>query len=237
MILSRNKIGILGGVSWHSTMIYYQTLQKLYHQQKAASHSLPLLINSLNLQQVLDGFKQRKLLIQDLQRELNVFAQHNCNPILIASHTMHVLFQHYQQAYPQLNFIHIADAVGTYCVSKHINTVGLLGTRFTMQQSFYQQRLQQNYNITVKVLPHAISHIHHIITEELVHGIIKTQSKNYVEQCITKLVQQGCQTVILGCTELPMLFTKAATPQNVQPHILDPIPLHCEYALATFEGL
>lgn len=234
-ILSQKKVGILGGVSWHSTQLYYQTLQKIYHQQKGKSHSLPTVINSLDLQEVLDGFKKRKFLIKDLQRELAIFHHSQCQPILIASHTMHALFTQYQRAYPHLKFIHIADAVGHACQQKKIKRVGLLGTQFTMQHAFYQKRLQELFDISVDVLDNQIEKVHHIITHELVHGKVLNDSRHYILHCIEQLMQQGCEAVILGCTELPMLFTHPFIVDD-QISIIDPIPLHCHHALEIFQN-
>ena len=223
--LIQPKIGILGGLSWHSTQLYYRYLNEEYARQHGHHHSLPLVINSLNLQQVIEGFKNRPHLIQELIQECHIFTQAPCSPILIASNTVHALYSDLQRAYPQLRWLHIAECLALACKEKSICRLGLLGTRYTVSRSFYRRTLEQK-GIEVIVLNRADQkQIDSIIEQELTQGQCTQLTQNKASYFTQKLHQNGAQAIALACTELPLWITNAPIP------LLNTALIHCQSAL------
>lgn len=200
-------IGLLGGMSWESTALYYQQINKMVHGKLGKLHSAKVIINSVDFEEI--AALQAKGLWQEAgaylaEQALNL-EKAGAEFILVCTNTMHKIAPQIEDAIT-VPFIHIADATAKEIVSQNIGKVALLGTAFTMEQDFYKARLQ-DYGIDV-VIPNEEDRkiVHSIIYEELCLGVINPDSRQKYETIVEKLIAEGAQGIILGCTEICMLI-------------------------------
>ena len=217
------KIGILGGVSWHSTALYYRYINELYQTLKGDQHSAPLLLNSLDFQWVLDGFKKKKQFFRQLKQELCFLDSIKCSPMLIASNTMHDAFDMLQAAYPQTHWLHLADCVEQHCQKAGFEKIGLIGTKYTMQNNFYKKR----FSDTETIVPSAHVECIDQIIGELVQGKANPDAKKKLIFVVHELHRTGAQAVALACTELPILVQQA----DCSVPLIDTAYIHCQMGI------
>lgn len=203
-------IGVLGGMSWESTAAYYRLINEGIKQQLGGLHSARCIVYSVDfaqieqLQQRGDWHQAGELLAgAALQLE-----QAGADFIVLATNTMHMVAPQIAQAL-QIPLLHIADATAAALAQAGIQQVGLLGTRFTMEQPFYRERLEQ-HGVAV-ILPSAEERqqVHHIIYHELCQGVINPESRQLYRRIMAGLAWQGADAIVLGCTEIGLLVSKA----------------------------
>ena len=211
-------LGVLGGMSWESTAVYYRLLNQGVAQRLGGLHSAPLLLHSVDfapiaaLQAAGDWDQAADVLshaAQGLQRA-------GALGLLLATNTMH-LVAHRIEAAAGLPLLHIADATGAALQAAGLQRVALLGTRFTMEdERIVRARLQQRFGLVVSV-PGAAEQtlMHRVIYEELCRGTVAATSRAAVVAIIESQRQQGAQAVILGCTEIGLLIDAACSPLPV----------------------
>lgn len=200
-------IGLLGGMSWESTALYYQQINKMVHGKLGKLHSAKVIINSVDFEEI--AALQAKGLWQEAgaylaEQALNL-EKAGADCILVCTNTMHKIAPQIEDAIT-VPFIHIADATAKEIVSQNIGKVALLGTAFTMEQDFYKARLQ-DYGIDV-VIPNEADRkiVHSIIYEELCLGVINPDSQQKYIAIVEELIAEGAEGIILGCTEICMLI-------------------------------
>ncbi|MDY7372274.1 aspartate/glutamate racemase family protein [Acinetobacter oleivorans] len=200
-------IGLLGGMSWESTALYYQQINKRVHHKLGKLHSAKVIINSVDFEEI--AALQAKGLWQEAGAYLAEQAQNlekaGADCILVCTNTMHKVAAQIEDSI-SIPFLHIADATAKEILSQNIGKVALLGTAFTMEQDFYKARLQ-DYGIDV-VIPNEEDRkiVHRIIYEELCLGVINPDSQQQYIAIVERLIAEGAQGVILGCTEICMLI-------------------------------
>lgn len=200
-------IGLLGGMSWESTALYYQQINKMVHRKLGKLHSAKVIINSVDFEEI--AALQAKGLWQEAGAYLAEQAQNlekaGADCILVCTNTMHKVAAQIEDSI-SIPFLHIADATAKEILSQNIGKVALLGTAFTMEQDFYKARLQ-DYGIDV-VIPNEEDRktVHRIIYEELCLGVINPDSQQQYIAIVERLIAEGAQGVILGCTEICMLI-------------------------------
>lgn len=227
-------LGLIGGMSWESTALYYRHINRTIQQRLGGLHSARLNLISLDFDDIAQRQREEdwagmtEILVQAAQRLEATGAQ----AILIGTNTMHKV-AHEVAACVSVPLLHIADATAQAAILRGCSTVALLGTRFTMEQRFYRDHLAQ-HGVRC-VIPGAAerAEVHRVIFEELCRGEIRTESRHKLSDMVQDLVAQGAQAVVLGCTELPMIL--GAEDANVP--VLDTTLLHAqmavEFALAT----
>ena len=201
-------IGILGGMSWQSTNLYYRHINESINEKLSGLNSAKIVMHSFNFDEIAklqaagDWATMTKLFI-DASRALE---QAGADFIVIATNTMHKIADAVA-SHIAIPILHIADATAQRLVAKNIKTVALLGTKFTMQEDFYKKRLSEAFGINVLV-PNLEQQqlIHNTIYNELCLGKIVAESRLKITEIIAELKQQGATAVVLGCTELIMLF-------------------------------
>ncbi|TQV76762.1 aspartate/glutamate racemase family protein [Aliikangiella marina] len=206
-------IGLIGGMSWESTVSYYQLINRGIKQHLGGLHSAKLLMYSVDfaeieaLQHAGDWQKTAEILASAAQS----LESGGADCVVICTNTMHKVAPQVA-ASVSLPLIHIADATGQKLSENSIETVGLLGTNFTMEQSFYKGRIESEFGIQV-VIPNQAERkiVHEVIYQELCLGKIEEASKREYLKIIDKLAAQGAQAVILGCTEIALLVEQADT--------------------------
>lgn len=221
------KLGVIGGMSWASTGLYYQHLNKDVARRMGGHHSAPLVIESLDFEAVAqaqdagDWDAAARLLIGCGQRLAGAGAE----AVIVASNTMHKVYDRLQAAL-DVPVIHIADVTAMRMRSDGVTRAGLLGTRFTMRGSFFRDRLE-SHGIAVAVPQDDIMReVDRIIFDELVRGQVSRVSQRTLRTQINAFAQGKAQAVILGCTELVLAVDVRA---NIIP-VYDTTCLHAEAA-------
>ncbi len=200
-------IGMIGGMSWESTLDYYRYLNEGVKQKLGGLHSAQCLLFSVDFAEIEE---HQRTAHWDLATDAMVSAalrleRGGADFIIICTNTMHKMASEVQAAV-QIPVLHIVDALAVAIKAAGINTIGLLGTRFTMEQDFYKGRLEKLHNIKVLVPdPAERQQVHDIIYHELCLGNVRESSRQQYQQIIASLQDQGAQGIILGCTEIGML--------------------------------
>lgn len=223
-------IGLLGGMSWESTTEYYSTINRRVQSTLGGVHSAPILLLSYDfaaieeLQAAGDWDAATHALIDGAQRLQSAGAE----GMVICTNTMHLCAPAVQAAI-DIPLIHIADATAAAVIDDGVTTVGLLGTRFTMEKEFYAGRLREEHALEV-IVPGDDDRtvIHDIIYEELVKGVIRPQSRNAYQRVIADLQSRGADGIIYGCTEIELLVDESDASVPVYPTAA----LHAEAAAA-----
>ena len=206
-------VGLLGGMSWESSVGYYQAINKGVKESLGGLHSAKIAMYSVDfapiekLQHQNDWEGTSEILIDAAKKVQAAGADF----LLICTNTMHKVASQIENSI-DIPLLHIADATAEVLVEKGIKTVGLLGTAFTMEQDFYKGRLTEEYNLNVLVpsLPDR-KIIHDVIYKELCLGQLNPESKIEYLRIIELLAKQGAEAVILGCTEIGMLVNQNDT--------------------------
>lgn len=222
-------IGLLGGMSWESTVDYYRAINECVRKTLGGLHSAQIVMYSVDfepiekLQHAGDWEGMAGILIKAAQRiELA-----GADFLLICTNTRHKVAQEVEEAI-QIPLLHIADATAETLVNDGISIVGLLGTAFTMEQEFYKKRLENNFDLKVVIPSKEDRHtVHSVIYQELCMGKIEGNSKAEYLRIIEALERQGAEAVILGCTEIGMLVSQADT----EVRLYDTTAIHAEKAV------
>ncbi|PZW67124.1 aspartate racemase [Pseudomonas sp. URMO17WK12:I1] len=207
------RIGILGGMSWESTAVYYRQLNEGIRDRLGGLHSASLLLDSVDFAEIAE--LQRRADWQQagerLGRAAHGLQQAGAGAILLATNTMHKIAPAIE-AQIDIPLLHIGDAVGQALQAHGVRRVALLGTRFTMQEDFYQRRLAERYGIEV-LLPSAeqIVEIDRVIFAELCRGEFTDRSRTFYLESLSQLAEQGAEAAILGCTEIGLLLADEQT--------------------------
>lgn len=220
-------IGIIGGLSPESTMLYYQFITRRYYQQ-FQNHKYPeIIIYSVNFQKYIDWAYQEQWqdVITDLIKKLRYLQSAGANFAIIACNTVHIVFEQINQ-YSPIPLLSIIDATADAIQAQHIEKVGLLGTQFTMEQPFYQQKLAKYGISTVIPNQQQREYLDALILDELSQGIINPLSRRKVLDVIDSLISQGAKGIVLGCTEIPLLIT-----HHESVSLFDTASIHAEKAL------
>lgn len=221
-------IGILGGMTAESTVTYYQHIVRRY-QQLHGDHGYPeIVIYSVSFQRFKDWMDADDWgsIEAELLAGLRKIAAAGADFAVIATNTMHLLFDRLQRASP-LPLISIVDATAAAIRLAGLGTIGLVGTRSTMEKGFYAEGLARH--AIASLVPDRADRdfIHDVIMEELGRGILRDESRQRFLAIIDGLATRGAQGVVLGCTEIPLLVTRADT----ELPLFDTAVIHAEAAL------
>lgn len=221
-------IGLIGGMSWESTSTYYQEINKLVNNKLGGFHSAKIILASVDFNEIEECQSHNDWATSGeiLGKQAAILENAGADIILICTNTMHKVFDQVQ-SYVTVPLLHIADATINELKLNDINKVGLLGTKYTLKENFYKERLE---NASVKVLTpndEDIETVNDIIFNELVHGLIKSESKMKYAKIIEKLKKSGAQAIILGCTEIGLLINQK---DSVLP-IFDTTLIHAKNAV------
>lgn len=223
-------LGLLGGMSWESTIPYYRMINEQVKQRLGGLHSAKIVLYSVDFYEVerlqhQGDWEGAGRLLAGAATSLRAAG---AEAIVICTNTMHKVADAVEQA-SGLPLIHIADATALQVQQQNIRRIGLLGTRFTMEQDFYRGRLQDKFAIEV-VTPDAADRdvVHRIIYEELCLGKIVDASRDEYRRIIAKLEQQGAEGIIFGCTEIGLLVSA----QDAAVPVFDTTAIHAHAAAA-----
>jgi aspartate racemase len=208
--LSMKTIGMIGGMSWESSLEYYRIINEAVKEQLGDLHSAKSLMYSVDFAEI--ELLQREGRWQDATQAMIEAAQAveagGADFLIICTNTMHKMADEVQQSIA-IPLLHIADATAEAVKARGLQRVGLLGTRFTMEQDFYRGRLVEKYGLDVLIPDSADREIvHRVIYDELVLGKIEPASKAEYLRIIAALAQAGAEGIILGCTEIGLLVSQ-----------------------------
>jgi aspartate racemase len=227
-------IGILGGMSWESTLTYYQAINRGVADALGGLHSARICLYSVDFAQIeqlqqAGDWDALGVLLADAARAV---AAGGAELLLIATNTMHRVAPAVASAV-DIPLLHIADATGERLLADGRRRVGLLGTRFTMEQDFYRGRLATRHGLEVLV-PDAAGRerVHRIIYEELCRGRITEASRAAFVDIVEALAGQGAEAVVLGCTEIGLLLR----PQDTAVPLYDTTLIHADAAVRAALG-
>jgi aspartate racemase len=222
-------IGLIGGMSWESSIEYYRIINEVTNARLGGLHSAKSLMVSVDFAEIeiLQHQGRWGEAAQMLVGAAKNLENGGADFIVLCTNTMHKAAAEIQ-ANVHLPFLHIADATARRVKESGIQKIGLLGTRFTMEEDFYKGRLSQKFGLKVSV-PDAQDReiVHRVIYDELVVGIILPGSKQQFVDIIQKLVKQGAEGVILGCTEIGLLVH----PEDSPVPLFDTTRIHAEAAV------
>ena len=222
-------IGLLGGMSWESTMSYYKSINEGVKATLGGLNSAKICMYSVNFDEIEKLQHQgRWAETADILAEAALSVEKGgADFILICTNTMHKVVPEIEQKIT-VPILHIADTTAQKLLEQGVKKVGLLGTAFTMEQDFYKGRLTDKFGIDVMVPDeNERKQVHDIIYQELCRGEIKEESRAIYSQVIEKLSQQGAEAVILGCTEIALLIQQ----QHTDVPLFDTTAIHAEAAV------
>lgn len=220
-------IGLIGGMSWESTLPYYRLINETVRAQLGGLHSARLLLYSVDFHEIeqLQQAGDWEAAGTAMAAAAQALHAGGANFLVLCTNTMHRVADAVTAAVP-LPLLHIADATADALQAAGVTRVGLLGTRFTMEQDFYRARLQRRgFEVVIPGLPER-EDVHRIIYDELCQGVIRDVSRARYRAVIAALQAQGAEAVILGCTEIGLLIGAG----DAQLPLFDTAALHARAA-------
>jgi len=224
-----NTIGLLGGMSWESTALYYRLINEGVKKRLGGLHSAQIAMVSVDFHEVEElqarnDWHAAGEMLAEAGRQVQAAG---ADFLVICTNTMHIVAPAIQAAI-DIPILHIADATARRIASRGIHSIGLLGTNFTMEESFYKDRLRDAYGLDV-LIPTADDRriVHDIIYDELVLGRVENNSRAEYLRIIRDLQRRGAQGVIEGCTEIVMLVQQ----QHTDVPLFDTTAIHAEAAV------
>lgn len=222
-------IGFLGGMSWESSAHYYRLANEEIRERCGGLHSADCLLRSVDFSDIehLQNSGEWDQAGARLAREARALVAAGAELLVLCTNTMHKVADAITDAV-DVPLVHIADATAEAVHAQHLHTVGLLATGYTMEQEFYKGRLRDRHGLNVLVPnPDDRRIIHNVIYDELCIGIINETSRDRYRQIMRKLVDDGAEGILLGCTEIDLLVK----PGDTSVPIFDTTRLHVEKAI------
>ena len=200
-------IGLIGGMSWESTVPYYRQINETVKAQRGGLHSAKVVLVSVDFHEieVLQRAGDWEAAGTEMAKAARSLVAAGADFVVLCTNTMHKV-AHAIEAAVAIPMLHIADPTAAALKQAGVERVGLLGTRFTMEQEFYRDRLTQYHGLDV-IVPPSVERdaVHRIIYEELCLGTIRPESRQVYQAVMAALVAHGAQAIILGCTEISLL--------------------------------
>lgn len=223
------RIGLIGGMSWESTVLYYRLINEFVRGELGGLRSADLLLHSLDFEAV--AKLQRSERWDDAGALLGEAGAHlargGAEMLLICTNTMHLVAEEVERR-AGVPVLHIADVTAEAAMRAGVRRVGLLATAFTMERPFYRERLEAH---GLQVLtPHekTRAEVHRVIFEELCQGVVRAESKATYLRAARELLDRGAEGLILGCTEICLLISQA----DFDVPVFDTTELHARAAVA-----
>ena len=221
-------IGLVGGMSWESTIPYYRQINETIRECLGGLHSAKIVLYSVDFHEIerlqsAGDWDSAGAVLAEAARSLEAAG---AAFLVLCTNTMHKVASHIEAAV-NIPLLHITDPTAAEIKRAGVSTVGLLGTRFTMEQAFYRARLSEHHGLRV-VVPETEDRevVHRIIYEELCLGVVKPESRSEYRRVMKSLATQGVQAIILGCTEISLLVDQ----QDSEVPLFDTTAIHARSA-------
>ena len=222
-------IGLLGGMSWESTALYYRLINEGVKARLGGLHSARIAMVSVDFQEI-ESLQHRgdwetaSAMLCSAARQIEMAG---ADVLLICTNTMHKVADQIE-ASVRIPLLHLADATAEQIKVRQIDRVGLLGTAFTMQEDFYRSRLSERHKLDVLIPEDAdIDIIHNVIYDELCQGVVRQESRQHYLRIMNDLRAQGAQAIIEGCTEIVLLVQQ----QHTDIPLFDTTAIHAQAAV------
>jgi aspartate racemase len=222
-------IGLIGGMSWESTAEYYKIINEAVRDRLGGLHSARCLLYSVDFAEIEEMQHKGEWAAagQALAAAGQSLERGGADCLVLCTNTMHKVAADIQSGV-HIPLLHIADATAGRVQANNLRRVGLLGTRFTMEEDFYRGRLEQRFGLDVRVPgPQARALVHRVIYDELCLGVVQAASREAYREIIARLAEDGAEGVILGCTEIGLLVSPADSPLP----LFDTTRIHAEAAV------
>jgi len=222
-------IGMIGGMSWESSIEYYRIVNQAVREKLGGLHSAKSIMYSVEFAEIeeLQHQNQWDKLAEIMVEAGRSLERGGADFVIICTNTMHKLYDEVQQSI-KIPMLNIADATAEKIKTEGIDRIALLGTRFTMEEDFYKGRLVEKYGLEVMIpSPEQMETVHRVIYDELCAGIIEPDSKHRYAAIIQDMVAQGAGGVILGCTEIGLLVK----PEDSPVTLFDTTEIHARAAV------
>ncbi len=223
------KIGLIGGMSWESSQVYYEIINEKVRDVLGGFHSSKCVMESVDFAEIeklqhTDDWNALNIIMAESAKNLE---RAKAEIIVLCTNTMHLCSEEITKSV-NIPFLHIVVATGNKIKEKNIKKVLLLGTKFTMEKDFFKDIIYNDFGIEV-IIPNEDDReiVHKVIYEELVHGKIKPVSKKKYQKIINDSIKNGAEGVILGCTEIPLLIKS----NDVDIPTFDTTRIHAESAV------
>jgi aspartate racemase len=225
---SMKTIGIIGGMSWKSSLEYYRIINELIQKRLGGWHSAKIFMYSVDFEEIdlehhTKNWKKSDKILFDAAKKLE---QGGADFIIIGANTAHILADDMQKEV-KIPILHIADCTAEKLADKNIRIAGLLGTKYTMQEKFYKGRLEKVHKIKVIVPDKTEVEIVNTEINNVILGKTNPRAKQQLIKIISKLIKNGAQAIILGCTELPLIIGQ----MDVGIPLFDTMKIHAEKAV------
>jgi aspartate racemase len=229
----QKMIGMLGGMSWQSSVEYYRLANELVHERLGGFHSARLVLASVDFAEIeqlqVEGrWQEAGELLAGVAKGLEAAG---AEVLLLCTNTMHKVADQVEAAV-SVPLLHIGDITALAVRAAGLSAVGLLGTAYTMDQAFYRERMERHGLRVIVPAAEDRAEVHRVIFEELVLGVVRDESRRAYRDIIMRLVDDGAEGVVLGCTEIELLITADDVPVPVFPTTR----LHVEAAVAASLG-
>ncbi|HCE56721.1 MAG TPA: aspartate racemase [Prolixibacteraceae bacterium] len=222
-------IGLIGGMSWESSAVYYNIINRKVREVLGGFHSAKSVMVTVEFDEIqtLQHKEDWNALESIMVKSARQLETAGADFVVLCTNTMHLCSPAIVQNI-SIPFLHIAEATGLKIAETGLKKVALLGTRFTMEKDFYKTYILEHFGIEV-IIPEEPEReiIHNTIYNELVQGVILDKSRLKFQQIIGNLEKRGAEGVILGCTEIPLLISQ----KDVQIHVFDTTTIHAEMAV------
>ncbi len=222
-------IGLLGGMSWESTLEYYRIINEVVQHRLGGLHSAECILYSLDFEVIeeLQHAEQWNRLESILVDGAVKLEKAGAEILLICSNTMHLIAEGVEKGI-DIPLLHIADSAADRIKAERLRRIGLLGTKFTMEREFYRDRLKSKHGLEVMIpLESEREKIHEVIYQELCVGRIEQDSRDAFRHIISGMVKKGAEGIVLGCTEIPLLLKQS----DISVPLVDTTRLHAEAAV------
>ena len=221
-------VGLLGGMSWESTVPYYRTINRIVGQRLGGLHSAKIAVYSVDFHDIEELQRSGRWteaggILVEAARALE---RAGADFLVLCTNTMHKVAPQIEAAI-DLPLLHIADATAARIKAAGLKRVGLLGTRFTMEEDFYRGRLEDLHGLEIVVPPaEQRTIVHRVIYDELCRGAVREDSRSAYRRIVSGLIRQGAEGVILGCTEIGLLLHEG----DADVPLFDTAEIHAEEA-------
>ena len=222
-------LGLIGGMSWENTIEYYRVINQMVNERLRNWNSAKILLYSVNFEEILhlqnnDEWAKIKNIIVNICIKLE---KAGCSALIICSNTMHKIADHVQENIT-IPLINVIDETAKVIKANKIKTIGLLGTKFTMEEEFYFQKLKDKYHLNPIIpIEKERNYIHDAIYNQFAQGIFLNKTKQKFLEIIKNLKEKGSEGIILGCTEIPFLIKQ----EDVNIPLFDTLQIHIKSAI------
>jgi aspartate racemase len=222
-------LGLIGGMSWDNTIEYYKIINQMVNERLGGWNSAKILLYSVNFEEILPLQNNKEWdKISDIALNICIkLEKAGCSALMICSNTMHKIADQVQKSV-SIPLINVIDETAKAIMAKKIKNIGLLGTKFTMEENFYTYKLKYDYNLN-PIVPEEKDrkYIHEAIYNQFAKGIFLDKTKQNFLEIIKNLKERGCEGVILGCTEIPLLIKQ----EDVNIPLFDTLKIHLKSAI------